>query len=70
MIKRHALMESISSNLHDFLKQTGKKLSLPEKKFLRGNWGYMMFPEHPTISTERVLTFHCSGSTLKHDEQK
>jgi len=35
MLKRKALMESISSNLHDFLKKTGKNLSLPDKKFLR-----------------------------------
>jgi len=28
-------MESISSNLHSFLKKTSKNLSLPEKKFLR-----------------------------------
>jgi len=35
MLKRYALMESISSNLYDFLKKTGKNLSLPDKKFLR-----------------------------------
>jgi hypothetical protein len=35
MLKRKALMESISSSLHSFLKQTGKNLSLPDKKFLR-----------------------------------
>ena len=35
MLKRKALMESISSNLHAFLKKTGKNLSLPDKKFLR-----------------------------------
>jgi len=35
MLKRKALMESISSNLHNFLKKIGKNLSLPEKKFLR-----------------------------------
>jgi len=35
MLKRKALMESISSNLHSFLKNTGKNLSLPNKKFLR-----------------------------------
>ena len=32
MVKRHALIESLSSNLHDFAKQNGKDLSLPEKK--------------------------------------
>jgi len=35
MLKRKALMESISSNLHDFLKKISKNLSLPDKKFLR-----------------------------------
>jgi hypothetical protein len=30
-----ALMESISSNLHNFLKKIGKNLSVPDKKFLR-----------------------------------
>jgi hypothetical protein len=35
MLKRKALMESISSNLHGFLKKIGKNLSLPDKKFLR-----------------------------------
>jgi hypothetical protein len=35
MLKRRALMESISSNLHGFLKTMGKNLSVPDKKFLR-----------------------------------
>lgn len=35
MLKRTALMESVSSNLHIFLKKAGKNLSLPDKKFLR-----------------------------------
>jgi hypothetical protein len=35
MLKRIALMESISSNLHNFLKIIGKNLSVPDKKFLR-----------------------------------
>lgn len=35
MLKRTALMESISSNLHGFLKKIGNNLSLPDKKFLR-----------------------------------
>jgi hypothetical protein len=35
MLKRKALMESISSNLHDFLKKTGNNLSVPDKKFMR-----------------------------------
>ena len=35
MLKRFALMDSISSNLHNYLKKIGKNLSLPDKKFLR-----------------------------------
>jgi len=35
MLKRRALMESISSNLHSFLKRIGNNLSVPDKKFLR-----------------------------------
>ena len=35
MLKRKALIESISSNLHDFLKKIGSNLSVPDKKFLR-----------------------------------
>lgn len=35
MLKRKALMESLSSNLHDFLKNITKNLSVPDKKFLR-----------------------------------
>ena len=35
MLKRKALMESISSNLHNFLKKIANNLSLPDKKFLR-----------------------------------
>jgi len=35
MLKRKALMELISSNLHNFLKKIGKNLSVPDKKILR-----------------------------------
>jgi hypothetical protein len=35
MLKRKALMESISSNLHSYLKKIGNNLSVPNKKFLR-----------------------------------
>jgi hypothetical protein len=35
MVKREALMESLSSNLNDFLKKIDKNLSLPNKKFLK-----------------------------------
>jgi hypothetical protein len=35
MLKRRALMESVSSNLHNFLKKIGNNLSVPDKNFLR-----------------------------------
>ena len=35
MLKRKALMESVSSNLLTFLKKIGKNLPVPDKKFLR-----------------------------------
>jgi len=35
MLNRKALMESISSNLHGFLKKIANNLSMPDKKFLR-----------------------------------
>jgi len=38
MLKRKALMESISSNLHNFLKKIGNNLSVPDKKFLRDSF--------------------------------
>ena len=34
MLKRIALMDSISSNLNSFLKKIGQNLSVPDKKFL------------------------------------
>jgi hypothetical protein len=35
MVKRFALMESLSANLHDFLKKVSGNLLLPDRKFLR-----------------------------------
>ena len=35
MIKRFALLKSVSSNLHEFLKKIALNLSVPDKKFLR-----------------------------------
>jgi hypothetical protein len=35
MLKRKALMESLSSNLHGFLKNITQNLSVPDKKFMR-----------------------------------
>jgi len=38
MLKRKALMESISSNLHGFLEKIANNLSVPDKKFLRDSF--------------------------------
>jgi len=38
MLKRKALMEAISSKLHNFLKKIGKNLSVSDKKFLRDSF--------------------------------
>jgi hypothetical protein len=35
MVKRFAQMESVSSNLHDFLKEVSQNLSMPDTKFRR-----------------------------------
>jgi hypothetical protein len=35
MVKRKALLEPLSSNLHDFLKEINQHLSVADKKFLR-----------------------------------
>jgi len=49
MLKRKALMESISSNLHSFLKKIGKNLSLPDKKFLRDGFVGLLRAGQPIV---------------------
>ncbi len=49
MLKRKALMESISSNLHNFLKKTAKNLSLPDKKFLRDGFIGLLRAGQPIV---------------------
>jgi hypothetical protein len=49
MIKRRALMESISSNLHSFLKKTGKNLPLTDKKFLRDGLVGLLRARQPIV---------------------
>jgi len=49
MVKRRALMESISSNLHSFLKKTGKNLSLTDKKFLRDGLVGLLRARQPIV---------------------
>ena len=50
MLKHKALMESISSNLHSFIKKIGKNMSVPDKKFLRDRLVGL-------ISCQTILTF-------------
>jgi len=49
MVKRQALMESLSSNLHSFLKKTSKNLSLPSKKFLRDDFIGLIRAGQPVV---------------------
>jgi len=50
MVKQTALMESLSSNLHNFLKQIGKNLSLPDRKFLRDALVGLLRAGRPVVS--------------------
>ena len=49
MVKRKALMESLSSNLHSFLKKTDQNLSLPDKKFLRDGFIGLLRAGQPIV---------------------
>lgn len=49
MVKREALMESLSSNLHSFLEKTSKNLSLPAKKFLRDGFIGLIRAGQPVV---------------------
>jgi len=49
MVKRRALMESTSSNLHSFLRKTGKNLSLTDKKFLRDGLVGLLRARQPIV---------------------
>lgn len=49
MVKNLALMESLSSNLHDFLKKVSKNLSLPDRKFLRDGIIGLLRAGQPTV---------------------
>ena len=49
MVKRKALMESLSSNLHSFLEKTNKNLSVPDKKFLRDGFIGLLRAGQPIV---------------------
>ena len=56
MVKPIALMESLSSNLHDFLEKVSKNLSLPRRKFLRdGIIGLLRCSQPVVCKMARVL---------------
>jgi len=49
MVKQGALMESLSSNLHGFLKQIGMNLKVPQRKFLRDGFVGLVRAGHPIV---------------------
>ena len=49
MLKRKALMKSISSNPHSFLKKTDENLSLTDKKFLRDGFIGLLRARQPIV---------------------
>jgi hypothetical protein len=49
MIRTHALMESISANLHDFLHIINPDLTRPQKKFLRDGLVGLLRVGHPVV---------------------
>ena len=57
MLKRRALMESISSNLHNFLKKIGNNLPVPDKKFLRDSFtGLLRCGKHLLLASQGFAT--------------
>jgi len=55
MLKRKALMESISSNLHSYLKKIGNNLSVPNKKFLLGIFVVAAMATPPDVISQVTL---------------
>lgn len=49
MFKQNALMESLSSNVHGFLKGIGGNLTVPEQKFLRDGFVGLLRAGHPIV---------------------
>ena len=49
MLKRIALIDSISSNLHGFLEKIAKNLSVPDKKFLRDSFIGLLRSGNPIV---------------------
>jgi len=58
MVKRKALIKSLSSNLHSFLEKTNQNLSVPDKKFLRDGFIGLM------RAGQQRLNNHCPALTL------
>jgi hypothetical protein len=53
MVKRYVLMESLSANLHDFLKKVSENLSLLDKKFLCDGFIGLIRKKHSSRSLWR-----------------
>ena len=49
MVKRKALMESLSSNLNSFLKKIGKNLPVPDRKFLKDSFIGLLRAGQPIV---------------------
>jgi len=50
MVKQDALMESLSANVHGFLKGIGGNLTVPEQKFLQDGFVGLLRAGHPIVS--------------------
>jgi predicted ATP-dependent Lon-type protease len=61
MVKREVLMESLSSNLNDFLKKTSKNLSLPDKKFLRDSFIGLLRAGYPKCLSNGTASAKSAG---------
>ena len=61
MLKRIALIDSISSNLHGFLEKIAKNLSVPDKKFLRDSFIGLLRSGKPIVcqtSRQNCISYH------------
>ena len=68
MLKKNGLMESLSANLHNFLKIIGQNLSLPNKKFLRdGLIGLLRAGKPIVCRMARQMPNHHAKFTSRRD---
>jgi len=72
MIKAHALMDSLSANLNNFISQIHGDLTLPQKKFLRESLIGLIRAGHPVVSQMarqigRYDTFNADRCRLEYN---